>query len=115
MVLTILFLGFLFGGILHYAKLNKYNVISGLATLENLTVAKAIALTIGIGVILLNVEIGLGFASYHIKPLLLVGIMLGGFIFGIGMAILGYCPGNTCRFSRRRYLWMRFLEFWADS
>lgn len=94
MVLTILFLGFLFGGILHYAKLNKYNVISGLATLENLTVAKAIALTIGIGVILLNVEIGLGFASYHIKPLLLVGIMLGGFIFGIGMAILGYCPGT---------------------
>ncbi|MBN1650716.1 MAG: YeeE/YedE family protein [Bacteroidales bacterium] len=94
MVFTILFLGFLFGGLLHYAKLNKYNVISGLATLDNLSVAKAIAVTIGIGLIILNIEIGLGLAAYHIKPLLLVGIMLGGFIFGIGMAILGYCPGT---------------------
>ncbi len=36
----------------------------------------------------------LGFASYHIKPLILGGIVLGGLIFGTGMAILGYCPGT---------------------
>lgn len=94
MVMMILFFGFLFGAILQYASLNKYNVISGLATLDNLSVAKAIAVAIGIGAILLNVEIGLGFASYHVKPLILGGVMLGGLIFGTGMAILGYCPGT---------------------
>ena len=90
----ILILGFLFGATLQYAKLNRYNVISGMATLENYAVAKAIAVAIGVGAILIAIEIGLGFASYHIKPFLLGGIAIGGVIFGAGMAILGYCPGT---------------------
>ena len=94
MVVSILIFGFIFGAILQYASLNKYNVISGLAVLENFAVAKAIALAIGVGSILLTLEIGMGFASYHIKPLLLGGIVLGGLLFGAGMAILGYCPGT---------------------
>jgi uncharacterized membrane protein YedE/YeeE len=93
-MLTTLILGFLFGGILQYAKLNRYNTISGLATLENFAVAKAIVVAIGVGIILFNIEIGLGLASYHIKPLILGGVILGGLIFGSGMAILGYCPGT---------------------
>lgn len=91
---TTIFLGFLFGATLQYAKLNRYNVISGMATLNNYTVAKAIAVAIGVGAILLNIEIGLGWAGYHVKPFILGGIALGGIIFGIGMAILGYCPGT---------------------
>ena len=94
MMITIFILGFLFGAILQYAKLNKYNTISGLAILKNLAVAKAILITFGVGAILLSIEIGLGFASYHIKPLIFGGITLGGLIFGTGMAILGYCPGT---------------------
>ena len=94
MIVMILFFGFLFGAILQYASLNKFNVISGLATLDNLAVAKTIAITIGLGAILLNIEIGLGLASYHVKPMLLGGVILGGLIFGTGMAILGYCPGT---------------------
>lgn len=94
MTFLIIVLGFLFGAILQYAKLNKYNVISGMATLDNFAVAKAIAVAIGIGAILLNIEIGLGLASFHVKPLVLGGIIIGGLIFGIGMAILGYCPGT---------------------
>ena len=94
MTLTILFLGFIFGGILQYARLNKYNTISGLAILNDLTVAKALALAIGLGAIILNIEIGLGLAAYHTKPFILGGIVLGGLIFGSGMAILGYCPGT---------------------
>jgi hypothetical protein len=94
MNVTILILGFLFGAALQYAKLNRYNVISGMATLENFAVAKAIATAIGVGVIIIAIEIGLGFASYHIKPILLGGIAIGGVIFGVGMAILGYCPGT---------------------
>jgi hypothetical protein len=94
MNITILILGFLFGAALQYARLNRYNVISGMATLENFAVAKAIATAIGAGVIIIAIEIGLGFATYHIKPILLGGIAIGGVIFGTGMAILGYCPGT---------------------
>ncbi|MCB0687806.1 MAG: YeeE/YedE family protein, partial [Saprospiraceae bacterium] len=94
MIAMILVLGFVFGLILQYANLNKFNVISGLATLENLAVVKTIALAIGIGAILLSLTIGFGFASFHVKPFISGGIVLGGLIFGVGMAILGYCPGT---------------------
>lgn len=93
-MIIILVLGFLFGATLQYARLNKYNVISGLAVREDFTVPKAIALAVGIGALLLNIEIALGFASYHVKPLIIGGVVLGGLIFGTGMAILGYCPGT---------------------
>ncbi len=94
MTTLVLIFGFLFGLTLRYASLNKYNVISGMATLDNLTVAKAIAVAVGLGAILINLEIAAGFASYHVKPLIIGGIVLGGIIFGAGMAILGYCPGT---------------------
>lgn len=92
-ILTFAF-GLLFGGILQYARLNKFNTISGLAVGKDFAVAKAILIAIGAGAILVNLEIGFGFASFHTKPLILGGIILGGLIFGSGMAILGYCPGT---------------------
>ena len=94
MNILIFVFGILFGGILQYAKLNKFNTISGLALRKDFAVAKAILLAIGIGAILINLEVEFGFASYHIKPFILGGIVLGGLIFGSGMAILGYCPGT---------------------
>ncbi len=90
----IIFFGFLFGLILKYANLNKFDVISGLALKKDFTVAKALAVAIGLGIIILNIEIAAGVASYHIKPFILGGLVLGGLIFGTGMAILGYCPGT---------------------
>lgn len=90
----IVFFGFLFGGLLSYARLNSFDVISGLAIRENFTVIKTILLAIGIGAILLSLEVHLGFASYHIKPFIIGGLVMGGIFFGMGMAILGYCPGT---------------------
>lgn len=94
MIVLILIFGALFGAVLQYASLNKYNVISGMARLDNLLVAKTIVLAIGVGALLITSEIALGLASYHVKPFLLGGILMGGLIFGAGMAILGYCPGT---------------------
>ena len=93
MLLTF-FLGMVFGALLLYARLNRFDVITGLALREDLTVAKALSLAIGTGAILVNAEVALGVASYHVKPLLLGGVILGGIVFGMAMAILGYCPGT---------------------
>ncbi len=94
MTIVIFILGFLFGAILRYAKVNRFNTISGQAMLRDHTVAKMILVAVGAGIIMVNLEIQMGFASYHIKPFLLGGVVTGGVIFGIGMAILGYCPGT---------------------
>jgi len=94
MTILILVFGFIFGILLQSAKLNKYNTISGMARLEDFTVAKAIAVAVGVGAILLSFEVGLGYASWHVKPVILIGLSVGGLILGSGMAILGYCPGT---------------------
>ncbi len=94
MTILIISLGFLFGLFLQYAKVNTYNSISGMAVLNDFTVAKTIASAIGIGAIGLSIAIGLGYADFHIKPFLAGAVIIGGLLFGIGMAILGYCPGT---------------------
>lgn len=90
----ILIFGALFGIIIQYARLNKYDVISAQALLKDNTVAKTILLTIGLGAVLLSIVTGFGLAEFHIKPFIATGIIFGGLIFGAGMAILGYCPGT---------------------
>jgi len=35
-----------------------------------------------------------GYATYHPKPIILGGLIIGGTIFGVSMAILGKCPGT---------------------
>lgn len=62
--------------------------------MDDFTVAKAIAVAIGVGAILLSIETSMGITSYHVKPLIAGGIVFGGLLFGAGMAILGYCPGT---------------------
>ncbi len=96
MTSTILILAFgaIFGYLIRYSNLNRFDVISKDSTLKDLTVAKTILLIIGLGAIILNTEIALGLATYHVKPFVVGGIILGGILFGIGMAILGYCPGT---------------------
>ncbi|MFA5327187.1 MAG: YeeE/YedE thiosulfate transporter family protein [Prolixibacteraceae bacterium] len=91
---TLILAGFLFGTVLQTAKLNRFDTISGLAILEDLTVAKAILFTLGISVALFAILFLFGWVNFHVKPLLLVGVLLGGLVFGAGMAILGYCPGT---------------------
>lgn len=89
-----LFFGFVFGYLLLQARLHRFNTIGGMATLEDLTVAKAILLALGIGTLLISLLIALGVASFSIRPLVMGPLALGGLIFGVGMAILGYCPGT---------------------
>lgn len=87
--------GFIFGAILQYARLNRFDTIAGMAVLQNFTIAKTISFCIGLGALLMQLEIYFGWADYHIKPLLLAGVVAGGLLFGVGMAILGYCPGTV--------------------
>ena len=90
----IVIIGIVFGLLISYAGLNKFNTIAGLSVLKDFTVAKTIMLVIGVGSIVLMTEMVGGDAVFHVKSLYLVGTALGGIIFGIGMSILGYCPGT---------------------
>lgn len=65
--------------------------------LENLGIIKFMATTIAVGMITvytLNLFIP-NLLHFDIKPTYLVGVLLGGLIFGVGFGLGGYCPG-TC-------------------
>ena len=93
-VAMVFFIGILFGGIIQYTRVDKFEKIAGFAMLKDTTVPKMLFLAIGITVIGLFFEVKFGFASYHIKPMILSGLVIGGTLFGASMAILGKCPGT---------------------
>jgi uncharacterized protein len=86
--------GFFFGFLLNKGRVTDYNVIVNFFRVKDWTVMKVMLTAIvvgGIGVAILH---SMGLANYHIKPLNLGGVLIGGALFGIGMAVYGYCPGT---------------------
>lgn len=87
--------GIVFGVLLQKARVAKYRVIVGQFLLRDWTVLRVVATAIivgGAGVYLMR---DLGMVTLHIKPTLVAGILVGGVLFGFGMALLGYCPGTS--------------------
>ena len=93
-VLLVFVLGILFGSIIQFTKVHKFEKIAGFAVLKDTVVPKMLFLAIGLASIGLYFMVKAGYASYHIKPLILGGIVIGGIIFGVSMAIFGKCPGT---------------------
>jgi hypothetical protein len=93
-VLLVFVIGMVFGSIIQYTKVHKFEKIAGFSMLKDTIVPKMLFLAIGLASIGLFVLIQLGWASYHIKPIMLGGLVIGGTIFGIAMAIFGKCPGT---------------------
>lgn len=86
--------GLIFGFLLHRGGVANYGVIVNQFRFRDFTVLKVMLTAIlvgGAGVLVLH---ALGHAEYHIKPANLLGVVLGGGLFGAGMVLYGYCPGT---------------------
>jgi uncharacterized membrane protein YedE/YeeE len=93
-VFVVFLIGIIFGAIIQYSRVDKFEKIAGFAMLKDTVVPKMLFLTIGIATIGLYFMVQAGYASYHPKPIILGGLIIGGIIFGASMAILGKCPGT---------------------
>ena len=93
-IVFILFAGVLFGVIIQYVRADKFEKIAGFAMLKDTIVPKMLFLTVGLTSIGLYFMIDAGYASYHIKPIILSGLVIGGVLFGASMAVMGKCPGT---------------------
>jgi len=93
--LALVFLiGIIFGGIIQYTRVDKFEKIAGFSMLKDTIIPKMLFLAVGLTSIALYFMIEAGGAHYHVKPILLQGLVIGGTLFGIAMAILGKCPGT---------------------
>ncbi len=89
-------IGLIFGALLQLSGVAKFDTIVGQLTLRDFTVLKVIMSAIIVGSIGVYTLLEMGaIDALLLKALPSTGIIVGGIIFGIGMAILGYCPG-TC-------------------
>ncbi|OQX58443.1 MAG: hypothetical protein B5M52_05520, partial [Helicobacteraceae bacterium 4484_230] len=93
-VWLVFMIGIVFGAIMQYTRVDKFEKIAGFAMLRDTVVPKMLFLAIGLASIGLYFMIEAGYAHYHIKPILLGGLIVGGILFGISMAIMGKCPGT---------------------
>jgi uncharacterized membrane protein YedE/YeeE len=88
--------GLVFGFLLQKGQVARYAVIVGQFLLADFTMARIMGTAILVGGIGVYAMLALGWIDgLLIKPAYLVGVGLGGLVFGVGMTTLGYCPGTV--------------------
>jgi uncharacterized protein len=86
-----LFLGVGFGFSLNKAGLTKYHKIVNVFRLTDLAVLKFIMTSLSVAMIGLYILRGLGWITFPGVPsTYIVGNLIGGLIFGVGMALAGF-------------------------
>jgi len=88
--------GFAFGWLLQKAGLSRYERIADVYRFKDLTVVKFLlsALLAGAFTLRLLDAAGLG-SSLPVPSTYFAGNVLGGVLFGVGMAASGFCPGTV--------------------
>ena len=89
-----LLFGLAFGFLLQKGGVAKYHVLIGVLLLEDFTVIKVMLSAIVVGMIGVFSLYALGLVKLHIKPTRYAANILGGLLFGVGFALLSYCPGT---------------------
>ena len=84
-----------FGVLLQRAEVIRFDRQIGALLLVDMTIVKFMLTTIIVGMVGVHLLVDLGLAKLSLKPLIFGGNLLGGLIFGVGWALLGYCPGTA--------------------
>ena len=95
MIVYGLLAGFVFGFLLQKGGVTRYRVILGQFLLKDFTVLKVMFTAIVVGAVGIwgMRSAGMDFPM-HVKNAAILANIVGGLIFGVGMAVLGYCPGT---------------------
>lgn len=86
--------GLIFGFLLQKGGVAKYNVLIGVLLLEDFTVVKVMMTAVLVGMVGVFALHGMGKVQLHIKPTRLGANIIGGLMFGVGFALIAYCPGT---------------------
>lgn len=87
--------GILFGILLQKAEVLRYDKQVGAMRFLDMTIFKFMLTSIIVAAIGLHLLDGFGLVKFSIKGTSVGAQVVGGSLFGIGWAILGYCPGTA--------------------
>lgn len=87
--------GIAFGFLLQRGEVTKHLVILKQLLLRDFTVAKIMGTAVAVGAVGFYALVASGQTPLEVKPLQLGALLGGALLFGVGMAVLGYCPGTS--------------------
>ncbi len=88
-------MGLVFGVLLHKARVARYEVIVNFFRLKDARLLKVMLSAIVVGAAGIYFFHDLGWVNLHLKSTHLVANIVGGMVMGVGMVMLGYCPGTA--------------------
>ncbi|MDQ7043928.1 MAG: YeeE/YedE thiosulfate transporter family protein [Sulfurimonas sp.] len=91
-IFIVLLIGFFFGAIIAYSRLDKFEKMAGFMIFEDTLVPRMAMITVALSSVGFYFLVQAGYASFAVKPIMLTGLVIGAFLFGIGLVILGKCP-----------------------
>jgi len=87
--------GVLFGFLMQKARVIRYEKQVGAMRLQDFTIFKFMFSAIIVGMVGIYAMRDAGIVTLSIKSTVLGANIIGGIIFGVGWAVLGYCPGTA--------------------
>ncbi|BBO92834.1 DUF6691 family protein [Desulfosarcina ovata] len=87
--------GLLFGILLQRAEVLRFDKQVGALRLQDMTIFKFMLSAIVVGSVGIYLLKDLGVIQLNLKATSIGAQVLGGSLFGIGWAVLGYCPGTA--------------------
>lgn len=87
--------GLAFGFLLQKGGVGTYHILIGQLLFQDWTVVKIMMTAIIVGMIGIFTLHYFALVNLHIRPTKLTANIIGGLLFGVGFALLGYCPGTA--------------------
>ena len=87
--------GIAFGFILQRARVLRYEKQIGAMLLQDMTILKFMLSSILVGMCGILLLQDMGIITLAHKSMNFGGVLIGGALFGIGWAIMGFCPGTS--------------------
>lgn len=90
-----LIIGTLWGIVMSKGLAARFTVVSNLFRLKDFTIFRLGAALIMSGTVFIYLFVDLGVIELHVPKTVILPQMVGGILFGSGVAILGLCPGTA--------------------
>lgn len=87
--------GVAFGFLLQKGQVAKHAVIVGQLLFRDWRVLKIMGVAVAVGAVGVYALVAMNAAHVEVKPAQFGALASGALCFGIGLAVLGYCPGTT--------------------
>jgi len=87
--------GVLFGFLLQKGRVLRFDKQVGAMMLKDMTILKFMLSAILVGMVGIYLLYDKGIITLSHKPMNVGAVVLGGFLFGAGWSIMGYCPGTS--------------------